>query len=171
MKFFRFLFSSFLVATLFSCSSDRIKGEFNADELAWLVYQKGQSVQFKDSTGKSESLQVISRTDLAQIKNYYPIEAEVVLSDIDSAKSFGIYLLKDEKNFKRYLRIGEVYRSLDLLKVAPEVKIGDKVHKDVYTVIEDTTSEKKPHIWRALYNKESGIIEYTNIRNQTYRLK
>jgi hypothetical protein len=160
-----------LIVLLSACGDDRIKGEFSADELSWLVYQKDQSISFKDSTNKNETLNVISRTELGQVKNYYPIEAEVILSDIDSAKSFGIYLLKDEKNFKRYLRIGEVYRSLDLIKPTPEIKIGDKVYKEVYTIIEDTTSDKKPHIWRALYTKEAGIIEYTNIRNQTYRLK
>jgi hypothetical protein len=168
---FKFLFFS-LCAIIFleGCGGDKIKGEFTSEELSWLVYQKDQAVQFSDSVGKNETLKVVFRTDLEQIKQYFPIEAEVALSDIDSVKSFRIYLLKDAKDFKRYLRIGEVYRSLDLLKPAAEMKVGEQVYKDVYTIIEDTMLKNKPQIWRALYNRELGIIEYTNIHNKTFRL-
>jgi hypothetical protein len=165
------LFSLCAALLLTACGGDKIKGEFTSEELSWLVYEKDQTVQFQDSLGKKETLNVVFRTDLEQIKQYFPIEAEVALSDIDSVKSFRIYLLKDAKDFKRYLRIGEVYRSLDLLKPTAEITIGEQQYKNVYTVIEDTMGATKPYIWRALYNKEFGIIEYTNIHNKTFRLK
>ena len=161
----------FAIMFLMACGGDKIKGEFTSEELSWLVYENDQSVQFQDSLGKKETLNVVFRTNLEQIKQYYPIEAEVALSDIDSVKSFRLYLLKDAKDFKRYLRIGEVYRSLDLLKPAAELQIGEKQYKNVYTIVEDTMGKIKPYIWRALYNKEFGIIEYTNIHNKTFRLK
>jgi hypothetical protein len=156
---------------LYGCWNDKIKGEFTSDELRWLVYEKDQEIEFQDSTGKTSKFKVIFRTDLGQIKQYYPIEAEVALSDIDSLKSFRIYLLKDQSSFKRYLRIGEVYRSLDLLTPVSELQIADKTYRNVYVITEDTTQEKKSYIWRALYSKENGIIEFTTINKRTYRLQ
>jgi hypothetical protein len=165
--------SVIVVVMLFfaSCTGNRVKGEFTKDELAWLVYAPNQIVEFKDAEGAVTKLHVIFRTDLEHIKQYYPIEAEVALSDIDCMKSFRIYLLKDQNAFKRYLRIGEVYRSLDLIQPEKQMEIGGKVYYNVYKVVEDTTLPNKPYIWRALFNKEAGIIEFTTLNNKTYRLQ
>src|SRR5690606_26786528 len=114
MRLFLLLFS--IVFVLFSCKEERAKGSFSNKELGWLVYAENDSILFRNEAGKTETVHVVHRTDLEQIKQYFPIEAEVILSDIDSVKSFRIYLLKDKNAFKRYLRIGEVYRPLDLIK-------------------------------------------------------
>jgi hypothetical protein len=118
---------SLILSILFSaCSNDVPKGEFTTDELSWLVYTEKDQAIFNDSASKKkEVLKVVFRTELNQIKQYYPIEAEVALSNIDTAKSFRIYLLKDQNGFKKYLRIGEVYRSLDIVKPVAEFKIGN----------------------------------------------
>jgi hypothetical protein len=161
----------FLVMVLLSaCKNEPPKGTFSEEELSWLVYQPEDVVIFSDSTGKKkEKLTVVFRTELSQIKQYYPIEAEVALSDIDSLKSFRIYLLKDQKSFKKYLRIGEVYRSLDILKPIAEMQLGKTTYKEVYVVTEDTTKQK-PAIWKVWFNKEKGVLQYTNLQNETFSL-
>jgi hypothetical protein len=160
----------FIAAVMQSCSNEPPKGEFTKEELSWLVYNKADKVLFKDSAGKKqENLAVTFRTELNQIKQYYPIEAEVALSDIDSVKSFRIYLLKDQNGFKKYLRFGEVYRSLDIVKPVAKMTIGTTTYNEVYVIAEDTVRQKQP-IWKVWYNKESGILQYTNINNETFSL-
>lgn len=167
---YRFIVGISILSLVWACANDRIKGEFTPEELQWLVYDKNQLITFQDSAGRTIQMKVVFRTELEQVRQYYPIEAEVALSDIDTIKSFRIYLLKDQHSFKRYLRIGEVYRSLDLIQPLKEVQIGGRTYHEVYIIVEDTTLPKKPYIWRALFNKEKGIIEFTTITNQTYRL-
>lgn len=159
-----------LIIFALACNNEPPKGEFTKEELGWLVYNKDDTATFKDSTGKKqENLAVTFRTELNQIKQYYPIEAEVALSDIDSLKSFRIYLLKDQNGFKKYIRLGEVYRSLDIVKPVSEVNIGGNTFKDVYVIAEDTVKQKLP-IWKVWYNKENGILQYTNSSNETFSL-
>ncbi len=162
---------SFILSILFSaCSNDTPKGEFTSDELSWLVYTEKSEAVFNDTASKKkETLKVVFRTELNQIKQYYPIEAEVALSNIDTAKSFRIYLLKDQNGFKKYLRLGEVYRSLDIIKPVAELKIGNTVYKNVYEITEDTTKQQLP-VWKVWYNKEKGVLQYINIQNETFSL-
>ena len=165
-SFYLLLFSILLSA----CNNEPPKGEFTTDELSWLVYAEKSEAVFSDTASKKkETLKVVFRTELNQIKQYYPIEAEVALSNIDTMKSFRIYLLKDQNGFKKYLRIGEVYRSLDIVKPKPEFKIGNTVYKNVYEITEDTTKHKMP-IWKVWYNRDKGILQYTNIQNETFSL-
>lgn len=153
-----------------ACNNEPPKGEFTTDELSWLIYAEKDQAVFTDSVdNKKEILKVVFRTELNQIKQYYPIEAEVALSNIDTVKSFRIYLLKDQNGFKKYLRIGEVYRSLDIVNPIAELKIGNTLYKNVYEITEDTTKHKLP-IWKVWYNREKGILQYTNIQNETFSL-
>lgn len=159
-----------IIVLLNACKNEPPKGTFSPQELSWLVYKPEDVVAFADTTGKKrEQLKVVFRTELSQIKQYYPIEAEVALSDIDSLKSFRIYLLKDQNSFKKYLRIGEVYRSLDILKPVAEMQLGKNIYKDVYVVTEDTIKQK-PFIWKVWFNKEKGVLQYTNLQNETFSL-
>ena len=146
-----------------SCgSSQQMEGSFTEEELAWLVYQDGDNLLFQnpDSVGDEVTLFVSGVKDPNQIRKYYPIEAEVTLGNPEKEDYFKVYLLKDEHDFKRYLKFGEVYRTFDLIQPLEEFKVGDNVYKEVYVFSEDSSA---PTSWlrEVYFAKDFGVIQYS----------
>ena len=158
-----------LSIVLNSCSLSKLEVKFTPDELEWLVYDKGDVITFTNDKGQSETFEVVSRSDQSDLKKYYPIEAEVVIGDTSLGEDFRIYLLKDEKSFKRYLRIGEVYRSLDLMEPIHRMEVDGKMLTDVY-IIEESTKDLEGNVWQLLFTKEMGIVRYQTTENKIYDL-
>lgn len=145
---------------LLSCGGKK-EGEFTEKEIEWLVYETGDTLRYTATNGEEEVLYAQSRTDLTQLRDYYPIEAEISLVNLKNNRDFKIYLLKDSNgNFKRYLKAGEVYRPLDLMSPQASMEIGGKKYKDVYVVEEDTAAYPEINIWKVYFNKSEGIIKY-----------
>lgn len=163
MRYLLFL----LLLTLLGCEGKK-EGEFSEEELSWLVYDEGDTILYKGNKNLMQALVVNHRTDLSQIRNYYPIEAEVEMFGPDSEEKFRIYLLKDEETFKKYLKVGEVYRSFDFVEPIDSVQVNNLVYNQVYIFTEDTTESHVP-VWRVYYNQESGIIKYLK-RNGSFEL-
>lgn len=160
------LLTGIFALTLLSCSDEKIKGEFTSEELEWLVYEQGDSIQFVCLDGQEHLLIADSRTEMEQLRDYYPIEAELSLSHIALGEDFKIFLLKDEREFKKYLKIGEVYRSLDL--ITPEsVVIEGQQMDEVYVISEDTT-ESRVDIWQVYFSKQHGIVKYVTRDNREF---
>ncbi len=156
------------LALLSSCGS-KTEGEFSKDELAWLVYPKSKGLEFKNTEGTLHQFEVTDRTDLEQIKTYFPIEAEVIINNQELDSRFQIYLLKDVNSFKRYFKLGEVYRSLDMLTPIPSMSIAGKNYSEVYRIKEDTTGGKMG-IWMVDFNQTKGILRYFDRETGAYVL-
>lgn len=159
----------FFSIVLNSCSLSRLEVKFTDAELEWLVYDEGDVITFTNENGQTKSFEVVSRSDQSNIKNIYPIEAEVIIGDTSLGEDFSIYLLKDEKSFKRYLRIGEVYRSLDLMEPIHKMEVDGKMLTDVY-VIEENRKDLEGNVWQLLFTKEMGIVRYKTTENKIYDL-
>lgn len=157
------------ILMLSACFDSNIKGEFLANELSWLVYQENEVIDFEEIKTKEKiQLKVNFKNELSQVKQYFPIEAEVNISNYDSSIVFRIYLLKDKNGFKRYLRIHEVYRPLELYQPLNEVKLGKEVYKSVYQLQEDTI-KSDAFIWKVFFNEDEGIIQFTDRNLNTYK--
>lgn len=159
----------FISVILGACSEGRIEGSFTAEELDWLVYDKGENIMFVNKTDSSDVLQytVIERTDSEQIQKYYPIQAEVTMRNDANGDEMKIFLLKDQKAFKRYFKIGDVYRSFDLVTPQNQVPIQDKTYDNVYVFSEDEDS-RKGTIATVFYNKALGVLQYITDDNKEY---
>ena len=152
----------FLVLTA-ACNLSEKEGSFSQEELSWLVYQEGQEMIFTQADS-NYLWKVSHRANQEQVKKYYPIEAEVVLQSPEGHlpeinKQFRIYLLKDKTSFKKYLRTGEIYRSLDLIKPLDSVEINGKMFFQVYEILEDTLKHQT-EVYRVMYNRDYGILRY-----------
>ncbi len=157
---------------LASCGSgQQMKGSFTEDELSWLVYNDGDHLLFQnpDSIGDEVTLFISSQKDPNQIRNYYPIEAEVTVGNPEQGDYFKVYLLKDERDFKRYLKFGELYRSFDLIEPLAAYKVGDIVYKEVYVFSEDSNSLANK-ISNVYFAKDFGVVQYTTKDGREFHL-
>jgi hypothetical protein len=155
-----------------SCGGNGKKeGSFTNEELGWLVYNDGDNVLFQnpDSAGDEVTLFISGQKDPAQLRNYYPIEAEVTGGNPEQGDYFKVYLLKDELEFKRYLKIGEVYRAFDLIEPIQEYKVGDILYKDVYIFKEDSTNAASK-INEVYFAKGYGVVQYNTKDGRSYQL-
>lgn len=148
---------------LASCgSSQQREGSFTEEELAWLVYRDGDNLLFQnpDSVGDEVTLFVSGVKDPNQIRNYYPIEAEVTIGNPEREDYFKVYLLKDEQDFKRYLKFGDTYRAFDLIQPMDEYRVGDNIYQEVYLFSEDSSA---PDSWikEVYFAKNFGVIQYS----------
>ncbi len=167
----RLLFTLVIITgVIVSCGDSKIQGAFLPGELTWLIYDLGETVQFVNDADSADVLTytVISRTDSNQIKQYYPIEAEVTLKNNDGDEEITILLLKDQRTFNKYLRVGEVYRSLDLVKPIDGVGIRDETFNNVYILSEPRPDEYTGNIIAVYYSKMYGIIKYITKDEKTY---
>lgn len=135
------------------------KGSFTKDELAWMVYEANDTLLYKDNYDQYHQLVIDYRTDLNQIKKYYPIEAEVEIHSPSEDDHFRIYLIKDEYSFKIFLRMAEVYRPFDLVEPLNTLTINGKTYKDVY-VFEENPKDIDSCVWKVYFNKKYGILRY-----------
>lgn len=155
-----------------SCGGNqKAEGSFTEDEISWLVYNDGDNLLFQnpDSTGDEITLFISGQKDPAQLRNYYPIEAEVTVGNPERGDYFKIYLLKDERDFKRYLKFGEVYRSFDLIEPLAEYKVGDVVYKEVYLFKEDSTT-RLSKISEVYFAKNFGVVQYSTTDGRNFQL-
>ena len=158
MNCFKYLLFVIVVVFIFSgCNGSRM-GNFTQEELEWLVYEKSDTLSFSNN-GNESKLVVDYRDDFTQVRNYYPIEAEIELFNPEGKEQFRIYLLKDEKAFKKFFRLAKVYRSFDLTQPVDTVTVNDKIYTNVYIFQEDT-SEIDSDVWRVYFNKDYGVIRY-----------
>jgi hypothetical protein len=161
-----------LLFMLSACGGPRkIEGNFSAEELGWLVYNDGDNFLFQnpDSAGDEVTLFVTSFKDPAQLRNYYPIEAEVTLSNPEKGEVFKLYLLKDETEFKRYLKVDDVYRSFDLVEPIGSFSVGDNAYEDVYVFKADSMANGNT-ISNVYYARNHGIVQYETYEGKTYQL-
>lgn len=152
-----------------SCTyNTKVEGSFTPAELSWLVYDKGEEVSFVNRADSTDKLvyRVIDRTDSQQIKKYYPIEAEMVLRNDDSGDELRIFLLKDQMAFKRYIKVGDVYRSLDLVTPQNQVPAGNATFNDVYVVSQD--AEAVGTTATVYYNQARGFLKLHTIDKKWY---
>ncbi|CAN5284911.1 hypothetical protein BH09BAC1_BH09BAC1_01410 [soil metagenome] len=153
----------------------RVEGTFTDEELSWLVYKDGDNLLFQnlDSIGDEVTLFVSAMQMPTQLRTYYPIEAEVVASNPEQVGYFKVYLLKDERNFKRYLKFGDVYRSFDPIEPMQEFKVGDVTYKEVYLFKGDSTATTvigNNHIGEIYFAKEYGVVQYNTLDGRVYHL-
>ncbi len=158
----------YFLSMISSCNQNRM-GEFTEEELSWLVYQNHDTLRFKDEFGNQHRLIVDYRNDFSQLKNYYPIEAEIEIFNPDDNERFRIYLLKDASSFKRFLRMADVYRPLDLIQPLDSMRIGNRFYHNVYVFTEDTASIQSD-VWRVYFNKKHGILRYDKRGDISYQL-
>ncbi|TVR81169.1 MAG: hypothetical protein EA412_03395 [Chitinophagaceae bacterium] len=156
----------FIVLLLVSCSNERIEGSFTKEELAWLVYDKGDTVDFYSKESGEIQFIVTEKTELHQVSNKFPIEAEVLLESDHHNLKFKIYLLKDQYSFKRYVRLNHIYRPLDLLKPVETKKIEGLNFFNVYEIEE--SSKEETFIQSASFNKQNGFLEFTDSTGVNY---
>ncbi len=162
----------FLSIFLTFCGSNRkAEGSFTEEELSWLVYKNGDNILFQnpDSIGDEVTLFISGQKDPAQLRNYYPIEAEVTVGNPEKGEYFKVYLLKDELEFKRYLKFGEVYRAFDLVEPLAEYKVGDIIYKDVYIFKEDSSSTESK-ISEVYFAKGYGVVQYNTREGGSFQL-
>lgn len=152
-----------IAALLASCGpGEKLEGSFTDEELSWLVYKDGDNLLFQnpDSIGDEVTLFVSSQKDPNQKRTYYPIEAEVTVGNPEQGDYFKVYLLKDERDFKHYLKFGEVYRSFDLIEPLAEYRVGDIVYKDVY-LFSEGSSAPSSNMKNVFFAKNYGVVQYT----------
>lgn len=173
MKIHPLLFlSTIVLALLVSCGSNqKIEGSFTDEEIAWLVYKDGDNLLFQnpDSIGDETTLFVSGQKDPNQIRKHYPIEAEVTIGNPEKEDYFKVYLLKDEWDFKRYLKFGDVYRSFDLIEPLDEYKVGDNVYREVYVFSEDSSAPLSK-IKEVYFAKDYGVVQYTTKDGREFHL-
>lgn len=143
-----------------ACDQARIEGSFTQEELDWLVYDEGDEIVFVNKEDATDVLtyKVIDKTDSASMEKYLPIEAEVTMKNDQSGQEFRIYLMKDHKAFKRYIKMGDVYRSLDNVPVQNQVLIGEETYDEVYVLTE--SAGEVGQIAQLYYNKAFGLLKY-----------
>ena len=157
-----------LILLFTACPKTPKQGTFTSDELAWLAYQENQAVIFDIDSGQvSNTLVAKTKTAPKTKKATYPIEAEISLINNTDERQFSIYLLKDEHTFRKFLKIGDVYRSIDAAENVSQYKLDDKVYKDVY--IFDRLQGDTSRISEVVYSKKYGIIKYVS-RNTSFVL-
>ena len=78
-------------------------------------------------------------------------------------------MLKDEHDFKRYLKFGEVYRSFDLIEPLEQYKVGDNFYKEVYVFSEDSSAPLK-NIKEVYFAKNFGVVQYTTKDGREFHL-
>jgi hypothetical protein len=167
------LFLVLTVSLFAACkSSNKVEGVFTEEELSWLAYKDGEHLLYQnhDSTGDEVTLFVSAKDNPTQLRTYYPIEAEVVAGNPEHGDYFKIYLLKDERDFKRYLKFGDVYRSFDPIEPQAEFKVGDVVYKDVYLFKEDTANGKANRITEVYFVQGFGVVQYHTHDGRVFQL-
>lgn len=173
MKIRHLIFPIIGVATLLmSCgSSHKMEGSFTDEEIAWLVYKDGDNLLFQnpDSIGDEVILFVSGQKDPNQVRSYYPIEAEISIGNPENDDYFKLYLLKDERDFKRYLKFGEVYRSFDLIEPLEQYKVGDNVYQEVYLFSEDSSAPNNK-IREVYFAKDYGVVQYITKDGREFHL-
>lgn len=154
---------------LFSCSQEREKGFFTESEIAWLVYEEGDTIPFFSEQLGTVQFHVTEKTEYSRVSKEFPIEAEVTLKSLKHDFLLKIYLLKDSRDFKKYVRLNHVYRSLDLLSPEPKWEMDHKVFRDVFEIAEDTTRNGLK-IHNARFNKDHGFLKIVDYQgNALYR--
>lgn len=152
-----------------SCTYDsKVKGSFTQEELDWLVYDEGEEVLFINRQDSTDKLiyTVIDRTDSEQIKQYYPIEAEMVMRNEDTGDELRVFLLKDQMAFKRYVKVGDVYKSLDLVVPQDQVPAGNATFDNVYVVSQ--VDGDQGNTATVYFNKTNGFLKLLTLDNQWY---
>lgn len=171
MRVLFFLIISITIILASCGSGQKMEGSFTDEEISWLVYEDGDNLLFQnpDSVGDEVTLFVSSQKDPNQKRTYYPIEAEVTVGNPEHGDYFKVYLLKDEFDFKRYLKFGEVYRSFDLIEPLSNYKVGDNVYQEVYLFSEDSLSPDYK-IKNVYFAKDFGVVHYTTNDGREYYL-
>ena len=152
-----------------SCGGGSIDAEFTKKEKEWLVYEQEDTLLFRSPNRDTLQTVVEYISEASQVSKRYPIEAEVMLKGNAGKELFRIYLLKDEQNFKKYIRLGQVYRSLDLVQPQDSVEINNHFYNNVYELQQDT-SKSNVSIWRVFYNKKHGFLKFETKEEEAYEL-
>lgn len=157
-----------MVFAFVACDRARIEGSFTQEELDWLVYDEGEEIVFINKEDSTDVLTytVIDKTDTGSIEKFLPIEAEVTIKNDSTDQEFRIYLMKDQKAFKRYIKVGEVYRSLDLVPLQDQVLIGNATYDQVYILTE--TDQSLGQVAELYFNKAFGVLKYVTADNVHY---
>ncbi len=149
-----------------------MEGAFTEEELSWLVYNDGDHLLFQnpDSVGDEVTLFVTAQQSPIQKRSYYPIEAELAVSNPEQGDYFKVYLLKDEREFKRYLKFDDVYRSFDPIEPMAELKVGDVTYKEVYLFKKDSTDVSSGRVGEVYFAKGYGVVQYNTQDGRVFQL-
>lgn len=166
-----FLFLPFLMLMASCGSQSKIEGSFTEEELSWLVYKDGDNLLFQnpDSVGDEIMLFISAPKNPSQLRTYYPIEAEVSLGNPEKGDFFKIYLLKDERDFKRYLKFSDTYLSFEVIEPLKAMKIGDVTYQEVYVFKEDSTAAAG-NISEVYFCKGHGVVQYSTKDGRNFQL-
>ena len=151
-----------------SCNGS-IDAEFTAEEKEWLVYDKNDTVRFTSQAQDTLTTVIKYISEAEQVSKRYPIEAEVALLTMSNEELFRILLLKDEQNFNKYVRLGNVNRSLKTVSPKDSIPVNGHIYNHVYKFSQDTTKEDL-NIWQLYFNKETGFLKFITAEQDSFDL-
>lgn len=149
-----------------SCNGN-IDAEFTAEEKEWLVYDKNDTIRFTSEAQDTLTTVIEYISEAEQVSKRYPIEAEVALVTMGGEELFRILLLKDEQNFNKYVRLGNVNRSLKTVSPEDSIPVNGHIYNNVYRFRQDTT-KGDPDIWQLYFNKENGFIKFITVEQDSF---
>lgn len=150
----------------------KIEGSFTEEELSWLAYKDGDNLLFQnvDSVGDEVTMFISGTEQPTQLRTYYPIEAEITASNPEQGECFKVYLLKDEREFKRYIKFGDVYRPFEPVEPLAQLKVGEQTYNEVYLFKEDSISSGSQKINEVYYAKGFGVVQYVTHDGRVFQL-
>lgn len=173
MGLFKAISVLFFCLLLAACGGEvRIEGSFTEEELGWLAYKDGDNLLFQnvDSVGDEVTMFIAGTQQPTQLRTYYPIEAEITAGNPEQGEYFKLYLLKDEREFKRYIKFGDVYRPFEPIEPLAQLKVGDQEYQEVYVFKEDSISTGSQKINEVYYAKGYGVVQYITHDGRVFQL-
>lgn len=158
----------FFAAGNLSCNGS-IDAEFTADEKEWLVYDKNDTIRFTSETQDTLITPIEYISEAEQVSKRYPIEAEVALVKLGGDELFRILLLKDEQSFNKYVRLGNVNRSLKTVSPQDSIPANGHIYDNVYHFRQDTTKANND-IWQVFFNKKHGFLKFITKEQDTFEV-
>ena len=138
--------------------------------MAWLIYDENDSITFVNNKAEELLLGVEFKTELSQVNEVYPIEAEISVADSAGYQWFKIYLLKDGSSFKKYIKCGSVYRDLDNAKTMTDATIAGKQYARLL-LIEEEKPEDDDDIAQVIFHQGEGVVQFQLADSTIYTIQ
>ncbi len=194
----KIIYLALLTFILYGCCDDpveRAKYELSSNEMEILPYELGQKIQFVTSNGyefafdvKTAQTEWIEKYPFREFPgcsdSYFSFQETRVILEADYPKiSMNLNINSNRENFREScLNIGinnhfinmEYDKNANFIvndsNYSDTITVNGKLYKNVYRA-DFESSEPKPGFSSILYNKEYGIIQIKDTKNETFSIK
>ncbi|MFI5220414.1 MAG: hypothetical protein ACHQNT_13095 [Bacteroidia bacterium] len=143
------------------------EGNLTAEELSWLSYAGGESIEFKSNNNLRDTFYVGNKTNYDYLVSSSGCNAhqQSISCKIQNHATTSFVIWTKHKNEWSPEGKALIATSSDVFvfsDYSPQnnILINGNIYNNVYVMAVDTPAPNPKHIWRIYYTKQTGILRY-----------